>query len=354
MTPLKTLSRFVVGLGKSWSVPDDYRKIIAFLVVLASTVWASSPGHAEPIPTHGLATHFDLLAPGVDPGPGHLVPSTIGPIGTGMVPPAFFAPAAGTPFPAFDEPPPPLGRGPHTGCAEGLAFFIAPPGLNVGGLACSFGDALDSSPDPWHWETKISSPDGADFFVGWFVGGQPIAAGILAMAPGSVFYMDIDFAEATFGLPETKTPPFGAFNPPYFMAFHNGSGATLGFDGSVTEGVGAPPSAIFVPPGPIIDGISSITGLPVTAGFAIDPPFIDSFVLDPSVVRFLLPGLAAGIELQVVAMIRVPEPSGVFLLGLGLVGLIIGRRGQVVSRLMWKSAERIFRLVSNTLLTRPT
>jgi hypothetical protein len=27
---------------------------------------------------------------------------------------------------------------------------------------------------------------------------------------------------------------------------------------------------------------------------------------------------------------------------------------KVVSRLMWKSAERIFRLVSNTLLTRPT
>ena len=333
-------SRSNQGIPASIAARRRGNEVVAILAGLAALVLVAEPCHALPIPIHGGTTHFDLLDPGVGPGPGILVPSTISPIfGFGFPPSVFFPPAVGTAVPAFDEPAPPAGRGPYTGCALGLAFYISPPGINVGGLACAFSDTLSSS-DPWHWETKISSPAGSSFYVGWFVGSIPIASGVLSIAPGSVFYMDIDFHEATFGLSETKAGPFGFSAPPYFMAFANATGATLGFDGSVTEGTGFTPPGDFVPPGPVIPGtISPITGLPVTAGFLIDPPFIDMFILDPDVVPYLLPALSGGAELQVVTM-RIPAPSSLLLVGLGLAGLLGARRSR---RNPGSGSERAFR-----------
>lgn len=291
-------------------------------LIAAAALCAALSCPAVPLPTHGASTLFDLV--GATTSPGVLVQSSIGFIGQGFAPSTFFAPAVGVPFAPFNEFPAPPFRGTHAGCAIGLGFYIAPPGLNVGAMACSFQDTFanpgpdPNTPDPWHWESKINNPNagGVAFAVGWFVGNVPLAAGFLAMGAGASFLMDIDMHEATFGLAETHTEPFGLTRPPYFMSFINGIGAGLNFDASITEDE----AAVTVPPGTIIPGmggglpINPVTGLPTTWGFSVDPP-TDSFIFDIDAARLLLPLLGAGAGvpgtgsgLRVVAL-RIPEPA---------------------------------------------
>lgn len=285
------------------------RRFARTLFILAA-LCAAGTSRAVPLPSHGDTTLFDLVG---GAGLGVLVPSSIGAIGAGFPPSTFFAPAAGVPFAPFDEFPSPPFRGAHTGCARGLAFYIAPPGLNVGGMACSFQDSF-ASPDPWHWESKITNPGGGTFAVGWFVGTVPVAAGVLVMGAGTSFLMDIDMHEATFGLAETHAGPFDLTKLPYFMSFLNGTGAGLIFDAAIAEGVGSVPPGAWAPGWPGGLPVNPVTGLPTTWGFTVDPP-MDDFIFDIDVARILLPLLGPGADvpgtgsgLRVVAL-RIPEPA---------------------------------------------
>jgi hypothetical protein len=58
--------------------------------------------------------------------------------------------------------------------------------------------------------------------------------------------------------------------------------------------------------------------------------------------------------LDLYAWTKVIFPARIDNLVAGALWGVVCAVALVVSRLMWKSAERIFRLVSNTLLTRPT
>lgn len=163
-----------------------YGSVLNAAILAAAVGCVTCPSaQAGHLSTHGAVTHFDLNPAGaVD-----------------------FIPAFGG-MPAVPVP----------------AVGGAPLGAFVTGEFVSFVDPLASG-SVWHWQTEIGNPNAAAvaFIVGWGFpdGGSPII-GLLGLAPGATFLMDIHVNDV---------PEVG----PWTFSVSSGLGFPILIDNSITE-----------------------------------------------------------------------------------------------------------------------
>ena len=166
-----------------------------FWPVLICALLAGNSLFAAHLPSHGAVIHLDL-----------------NPAGLLDFVPAFGIPAAPAPV-----------------VGGGCGVFLT-------GEFCEFDDALNSSPEGFHWESELQNSNAfpVAFNVGFFFPGGAAGIGRVRLGPGAAFNQDIHFLEV---------PEMGRWRWTVISALPFG----IEVDSSVTENVAQPDEFVCGP-----------------------------------------------------------------------------------------------------------